>query len=89
MSESQRPVPDRGAAEPVKRQKPAGGSSESTAIEGRPAPGLPHDRDESPHSTGGDQHRPVIEQARKDVENGLKDSDRGPVTDATYQKQKR
>ena len=83
MARSKRPIVKRGAAEPVRRQKPAGGSSESTTIAGEKVPGLPHERDESPHSTGGERHAD-IEQAAKDVERGLKDTSRANEADAAY-----
>jgi hypothetical protein len=83
MARSKRPITQRGAAEPVRRQKPAGGASESTTIAGEKVPGLPHDRDESPHSTGGERH-PDVEQAARDVERGLQDTTRAPESDAAY-----
>ena len=85
MARSNRPTPQRGAAEAVQRQKPTGGSSESTTIAGEKVPGLPHERDESPHSTGGERHAD-IEQAAKDVGRGLKDTSRAPEADAAYTK---
>ncbi len=50
-------------------------------------PRLPHERDESADS----QHSPPradMQQASKDIKRGLVDTDRGPVTDATYRKLK-
>ena len=51
-------------------------------------PKLPHERDESVDMTHGkpDAH---IEQAYRDVQRGLQDTDRGPPADKAYQKQKR
>jgi hypothetical protein len=83
MARSNRPIPERGAGEPVKRQKPAGGSSQSTTIAGEPVPDLPHDRDEAARSTGGER-REVMEQAGKDVQRGLQDTSRASETDAAY-----
>lgn len=50
-------------------------------------PKLPHERDESVDMTHGqpDAH---IQQAYRDVQRGLQDTDRGPPADKAYQKQK-
>ena len=56
--------------------------------EGRAEPRLPHERDESADDQGappGDLGR----QAQNDVNNGQQDTDRGPVLDQTYRRQKR
>ncbi len=50
-------------------------------------PRLPHERDESSDSQQGGV-RPVIEQARRDLERGVVDTDRGGPADAAYRKQK-
>lgn len=57
----------------------------TTRTDGDVSPRLPHERDESADSQVG-RPRKVIEQARRDVDKGLVDTDRGPVLDATYQK---
>ena len=54
---------------------------------GGAVPRLPHERDESSDSQQGGV-RPVIEQARRDLERGVVDTDRGGPADAAYQKQK-
>lgn len=36
---------------------------------------LPHERDESPREPGGQAPQPIIEQARRDLEGGLVDTD--------------
>jgi len=65
----------------------AGRKSSTTQRRDRDAePQLPHERDES--SAKDDTRRPVIEQAHRDVKKGLADTDRGPVMDKTYQRQK-
>jgi hypothetical protein len=48
---------------------------------------LPHERDESAGMTGGVPSEP-IQQAHEDLDRGLQDTDRGPVTDRTYRKLK-
>ena len=48
---------------------------------------LPNDRDQAVDMTDG-QTSPVIEQAAKDIDNGLKDTSKAPEMDATYKKQK-
>ncbi|CAN7148139.1 hypothetical protein LJR129_000029 [Acidovorax sp. LjRoot129] len=48
---------------------------------------LPHERDQATDMTDGERH-PEIEQAYKDVERGLQDTDRGVPAHNAYQKQK-
>jgi hypothetical protein len=66
--------------------KRSGKTSASQDQQSKPA--LPHERDESTSSTP-----PVpqaqIEQAHADLKRGLKDTDRGPVMEEAYRKQKR
>ncbi|UCU99278.1 hypothetical protein [Acidovorax radicis] len=50
-------------------------------------PKLPHERDESVDMTHG-KPDVQIEQAYRDVQRGLQDTDRGPPADKAYQKQK-
>lgn len=50
-----------------------------------PAKRLPHERDESRDSQDSEP-RAVIEQARKDLDRGLKDTDRGTPMDALYKR---
>lgn len=63
--------------------QPGSGPEDLTAPEGR----LPHERDQSIDMTDGARH-PEVEQAYKDVQRGLRDTDRGPVAHKAYQKQK-
>lgn len=67
------------------RPHPAGSNAEGARrVDGhRAEPRLPHERDESADNQAGPVS-PVIEQARRDVERGLKDTDRGPVMDEVY-----
>ncbi|MNV98835.1 hypothetical protein D3C71_1941340 [compost metagenome] len=51
------------------------------------APKLPHERDESVDMTHGKPDAQV-EQAYRDVQRGLQDTDKGPPADKAYQKQK-
>lgn len=48
---------------------------------------LPHERDQATSMTGGIRS-PEVEQAYKDVTNGLQDTDKGPPANRAYQKQK-
>ena len=53
-------------------------------VDGSLSPRLPHEHDESSDS----QTRPpdpVMQQAQKDIERGLVDTDRGPVVDKLYE----
>ena len=59
--------------------------AESRDEAGDPGIGLPHERDQSPHMTAA-QPDPQIEQAAKDISNGLKDTSKAAETDAAYKK---
>lgn len=48
---------------------------------------LPRDRDEAVDMTSG-QPSPLMEQAAKDIENGLKDTSKQPEMNQTYEKQR-
>ena len=50
-------------------------------------PKLPHERDQSVDMTHG-QPDVQVQQAYRDVQRGLQDTDRGPPADKAYQKQK-
>ena len=47
---------------------------------------LPHERDETADSQASEP-REIIKQAKKDLDNGLVDTDRGPVVDELYEEQ--
>ena len=97
---SHTPIPDQPAPAPIgpepsvdttKRQAP-GPSTQGPVKAGESAarvekPKLPHERDESVDMTHGEPD-PQIEQAYRDVQRGLQDTDRGPPADKAYQKQK-
>lgn len=59
--------------------KPPHGETHAN-IAGEPVPRLPHERDESASSQQGPDHA-VIQQAAEDTQQGLVDTDRGPVLD--------
>ncbi|MBU1360074.1 MAG: hypothetical protein KKC79_17700 [Gammaproteobacteria bacterium] len=50
------------------------------------APRLPHEHDQSTDSQGSQQaqQQRMGQQAKKDVDSGMVDTDRGPVTDKVY-----
>jgi len=56
---------------------------------GESKPRLPHERDESSDSQEGQGGEPpeVGKRAHEDVERGVVDTDRGPVTDRVYREQ--
>ncbi|MCE9657231.1 MAG: hypothetical protein K8R60_01635 [Burkholderiales bacterium] len=58
-----------------------------TAIEGEAVPRLPHERDESSDS-GTSPPREIMRKAKRDIDAGRVDTDRGAAADAAYQKQK-
>jgi hypothetical protein len=64
------------------------GDDGKTRVEqgGESAPRLPHERDQSSESQQTDDEEPtrVGKQGAADVERGLVDTDRGPVTDRVY-----
>ena len=79
----------------VKKGEAAGGvhsdaKSDTTANRhGEPLPRLPHERDESADSQAADHHqanepRTIGGQAWEDVQQGLRDTDRGPAMDEVY-----
>lgn len=63
--------------------QPGSGPEDLSGPEAR----LPHERDQATDMTDGERH-PEIEQAYKDVERGLQDTDRGVPAHNAYQKQK-
>jgi len=63
--------------------QPGSGTEDLMAPETR----LPHERDQSVDMTDGVRH-PEMEQAYKDLERGLRDTDRGVPAQQAYQKQK-
>ena len=59
-----------------------------------PTPKMPHERDEttgvgSTSAVANEESKEVMHQARKDIESGRQDTDRGPVMDKAYRKLKR
>ncbi len=75
----------------TKRQAPGPKTQGPLKTDPSPAtqdkPKLPHERDESVDMTHGKPDAQV-EQAYRDVQRGLQDTDRGPPADKAYQKQK-
>ena len=71
---------------PADPQKDAGGGKTKVEQGGESAPRLPHERDQSSDSQQTREGRPpeVGRKAHDDVERGLVDTDRGPVTDRVY-----
>ena len=63
--------------------QPGSGPEDLSGPEAR----LPHERDQSVDMTHGEPDA-QMEQAYRDVERGLQDTDRGPPADKAYQKQK-
>lgn len=53
-------------------------------VKGKPSPRLPHEHDESADSQHVEEPRPEMKQAQADIERGLVDTDRSPVTDEVY-----
>lgn len=53
-------------------------------VKGKASPRLPHERDESADSQHSFEPSPEMKQAHADVERGLVDTDRSPVTDEVY-----
>lgn len=73
----------------MEHEKPASGDQPNAetkpSIRNRPVPPLPHERDESASSQRGPDQE-VIQQAARDIENGLEDTGTGPVLDATHRR---
>lgn len=66
---------------------PTTGDAASPGSAREESPKLPHERDQSVDMTHG-QPDAQVEQAYRDVQRGLQDTDRGPPADKAYQKQK-
>lgn len=75
---------------PPPAASPAAESDRTTPVkDGERAPRLPHEHDESGDSQAASQdHHDVGQQALDDVRAGQVDTDRGPVADSAYQRQK-
>ncbi len=71
----------------MKSSKPDGDAPSPEKRRDGASPSLPHERDESAGVTGGVASE-AIEQAHRDVQRGLQDTDRGPVADRAYRKLK-
>jgi hypothetical protein len=69
---------------------PPGSNTPGSAPENMAGPEglLPHERDQATTMTGGIP-APEGQQAYKDLQRGLQDTDKGPPSDRAYQKQKR
>jgi len=92
-------TPDHPSAAPIGQPSVNTTTPQSPATAGRRTPQaappsesadkakLPHERDESVDMTHG-QPDAQVEQAYRDVQRGLQDTDRGPPADKAYQKQK-
>ena len=92
-------TPDDPAAAPTGQPAVDTTRRQTPATAGQPTPGaappfesadqpkLPHERDESVDMTHG-QPDAQVEQAYRDVQRGLQDTDRGPPAGAAYQKQR-
>jgi hypothetical protein len=94
------PSPPTPPSSPSPPSGPSRQTGQALQPRGRPADAagkrnaqLPHERDESsdPEAPAGSEpsQRAVAEQARRDVRQGLQDTDRGPVTERVYEGLKR
>lgn len=66
---------------------PTSGDADAQNAAKEESPKLPHERDQSVDMTHGKPDAQV-QQAYRDVQRGLQDTDRGPPADKAYQKQK-
>jgi hypothetical protein len=71
---------------PPHKKTGTGGGKTQAEQGGETAPRLPHERDESSDSQQSQDGAPpdIGERAYEDVERGVVDTDRGPVTDRVY-----
>ncbi len=89
VADAQQDRAGRGAGQPAQKaqtehqptREPQTGKNESI----KQSHHLPHDRDESVAMTASDTD-PLIEQAARDIEGGLKDTSRAPEMDRSYKK---
>ncbi|MFZ5520173.1 MAG: hypothetical protein ACOZD0_03110 [Pseudomonadota bacterium] len=79
------PAHDTATGDTIPRRQENGEPGQGDRDADTSTPRLPHERDESADSQTGPR-RDVIEQARRDVENGQQDTGRGPVTDNLYKR---
>jgi len=73
---------------PAPRPTPPSPTPHGSAPAGPAETPLPNERDESSGVTGGVPSRRV-QQAHRDLQRGVEDTDRGPPADAAYRKLKR
>lgn len=66
---------------------PTSGDADAQNVPQEESPKLPHERDQSVDMTHG-KPDVQVQQAYRDVQRGLQDTDRGPPADEAYQKQK-
>ena len=84
MTSNQKPAPASASPRPVVDPTPHRSGQTTPHVEGALSPRLPHERDESADSQSAAPD-PVIQQGHADIERGLVDTDRGPVTDQIYE----
>jgi hypothetical protein len=73
---------------PRQERTTAHGGVEGLGAADAPDAQLPHERDESP-SVAADAPRSEGRKAYEDAKRGMPDTDRGPVLDETYRKQRK
>ena len=72
---------------PEMKNKQKKDDTTSVSVAGKKAPSLPHEADESTHSTA-EKPDPKVAQGYADVKRGLVDTDKGPVMGRTYERVK-
>jgi hypothetical protein len=78
--------PSESASEPTEADEPREGRSKTLPdVAGRPAPRLPHERDESSDSGVG-APSDVMQRAHDDAASGKTGTDKGEATDAVYRR---
>lgn len=90
MTTSAEPRTTPASVDTTRRQSantPSPGGAVATGKPQAQDPKLPHERDQSVDMTHG-QPDVQVQQAYRDVQRGLQDTDRGPPADKAYQKQK-
>lgn len=76
--------PPESADEPIAKDKARTNRAKTVPdVAGRPAPRMPHERDESSDSGTGAPSE-VMRRAHDDVESGKRGTDKGEATDAAY-----
>lgn len=84
-SQNEKSPIDKAVAPAQRAPVPKAKSGTTPAVTQPASPRLPHEHDESADSQASEEPREVMKQAKKDLDGGLVDTDRGPVVHELYE----